>query len=556
MRTAAKRLPWLLVVCAVSAAAGSERPTLVAKWSRYEASFESSKTYANPVQEAGLRVTFRSPGGTMHPVGGFWDGGRHWKVRFAPNEIGEWSYQTACSDAQNRGLHGRAGRFICTAPAGRTRFEQHGPVRVSRDDRYLEHEDGTPFFWLGDTAWNGPLLSTEADWDVYVRERVRQQFTAVQWVTTQWRAAPEGNREHQLAFTGREKIVVQPEFFRRLDARAETLHHAGLLNVPVLLWAFNGGSNPQINPGVSLPDDQAILLARYLVARWQDQAVVWILNGDGDYRGPKAERWKKIGRGVFGDIAHAPVTLHPGGRMWVMEEFRDEPWLGLCGYQSGHNETEDNLKWIFSGPPAKDWKNEPHRPCLSLEAPYENHGQGGDKRISSLGVRRAHYWSLLNAPTAGVTYGGHGVWGWDDGTTTPTDHPKTGVPLPWRKALVMPAAGQMAHLAAFFNSIDFWRLRPAPEMVANQPGNLLPRKFIAAARTEQGDLAVCYVPEDRMVELRQDQLPRNFAASWFNPRTGGKGPVVAILTERTVKFATPAEGDWLLLLKGANPAER
>ena len=106
----------------------------------------------------------------------------------------------------------------------------------------------------------------------------------------------------------------------------EALDHAGLLSVPVMLWAINGGASPQVNPGVSLPDDQAILLARYMLARWGANNVFWILAGDGDYRGPSAQKWRKIGRAVFGDVPHAPVTMHPGGMQWVWEEFKDEPW--------------------------------------------------------------------------------------------------------------------------------------------------------------------------------------------------------------------------------------
>ncbi len=29
----------------------------------------------------------------------------------------------------------------------------HGKLNVSDNKRFLVHEDGTPFFWLGDTAW-------------------------------------------------------------------------------------------------------------------------------------------------------------------------------------------------------------------------------------------------------------------------------------------------------------------------------------------------------------------------------------------------------------------
>lgn len=30
---------------------------------------------------------------------------------------------------------------------------QHGPLEVSANHRFLQHKDGTPFFWLGETAW-------------------------------------------------------------------------------------------------------------------------------------------------------------------------------------------------------------------------------------------------------------------------------------------------------------------------------------------------------------------------------------------------------------------
>ncbi len=29
----------------------------------------------------------------------------------------------------------------------------HGPLKVSDNNRFLVHTDGTPFFYLGDTAW-------------------------------------------------------------------------------------------------------------------------------------------------------------------------------------------------------------------------------------------------------------------------------------------------------------------------------------------------------------------------------------------------------------------
>lgn len=526
-----------------------ETTSEVARWSPFEATFTSAGQIANPLNDLELQVTFTAPSRQTQTVRGFWDGGTTWRVRFAPHEIGDWTYETRVTEGSDSGLHGRTGRFRVVAAKGGNRFERHGPVRVAQNRRFLEHADGTPFFWLADTGWNAALHSTPDEWQHYIAVRARQRFTAVQWVTTQWRAAPTGDRLNELAFTGTDRIAVNPAFFQRLDAKVAAMDRAGLLNVPVLLWAIGGGTNPAINPGFSLPEDQAIRLAQYMVARWQAYDVVWILPGDGDYRGERAEKWKRIGRAVFGAAPHAPVVLHPGGMHWVLREFQNESWLDIHGYQSGHGDDDKTLRWMTGGPPSKEWTIEPHRPFINLEPPYEHHlAYQSRKPIAPETVRRAVYWSLLNAPTAGVTYGGHGVWGWDDGTKTPADHPNTGIPLPWRKALVMPGAEHMAHVASLFTSIDFWRLRPAPEVLASQAAPDVPSQFIAAAMSESRDLLVAYTPAQRSIELHADRVPQG-QPNWHNPRTGARTKANPIRANAVVRFETPSEGDWVLLIK-------
>jgi hypothetical protein len=543
-------LVFCLPIIFLTGAAAVAEAASVTRYARFEQTLESTATYGNALQEATLTATFTAPDGQKFKIPGFWDGGAVWKLRFAPDQTGSWSYETICSDASNKGLHQQKGTFTVTAAAGTERFAAHGPIRVAHDGRYFEHVDGTPYFWMADTAWNGPLLSTDADWRHYLHERKAQKFTAVQFVATQFRAAPEGDVNKLPAYAGKEKITINPAFFQRLDQRVEAMNQSGLLAVPVLLWAIGSGANPAVNPGHSLPDDQAILLARYMVARWGGNAVAWLLGGDGDYRGPKAERWRKIGRAVFGDIHHAPVSMHPGGMHWVWKEFIEEKWYGYVGYQSGHGDDDKTWKWINEGPLTEDWAKLPHKPIVNLEPPYENHVAYQSKKPHTAGsVRRAMYWSLLGAPTAGITYGGHGVWGWDDGKTEPTDHAGTGVPLPWKQALTMPAAKEMAHLSEFFQSIDFWRLRPAPVAIVNQPGTQSAGRFIAAAKSDKRDLLVIYAPEDRTIEVKLDLMPESPNVTWVNPRTGERSPAVAVVTTSTCQFPTPAEGDWILFMK-------
>lgn len=529
----------------------TKQSRVIPQWRRFEQRFTSSAAYARPFQDVQLTARFTSPSGRKILVEGFWDGGDTWAVRFAPAETGVWTYTTSCSNGSDSGLNGQTGSFTCGQPEGTTCFEQHGPLQLSADRRYLVHADGTPFFWLADTCWNGPLRSTPDEWEHYLSVRTRQQFTAVQWVATQWLAAPDGDIDGQLPYSGSEQIDVNPAFFQRLDHKIERMNAVGLLSVPVMLWAATW-SSPEINatnPGFALPEDQAIKLARYMLARWSAYFTVWLLPGDGHYDGEVAERWKHIGRAVFGDTPHAPVGLHPGGLHWPYAAFYGETWLDMIGYQSGHSDSERTFSWLVSGPPAADWHQSPPRPFINLEPCYENHVGGPDDfRHDDLAVRRALYWSLLVAPTAGVTYGGHGVWGWDDGSAPSVNHPNTGLPQPWQKALLLPAAEQICHARALFESIEWRQLRPAPELLAAQPGDSNPRSYTAAARSSAGDAVVIYIPESGCVEVDMTSLSDDLSAVWFDPRSGQRQSALLNGRSNPRRFEAPAPGDWILLL--------
>jgi hypothetical protein len=163
-------------------------------------------------------------------------------------------------------------------------------------------------------------------------------------------------------------------------------------------------------------------------------------------------------------------------------------------------------------------------------------------------VRRANYWSLLVSPPAGVTYGGHGVWGWDDGSGPPVAHASTGTPRPWQEALHLPGAQQMAHLARVFTSLPWWQLLPAPEILQEQPGATDVRLTVTAARDPGGRVALLYLPAGGDVRLDTRPLAAGLAATWIDPRSGGEtaaGPV----PQGTVTLTAPDGEDWVLVLR-------
>lgn len=539
-------LPAAMCLTCTSPAPAPEVP----RWTRFELDLTSSGLFEHPLQEVEVRVEFTSPAGTRHTVLAFWDGERSWKARFSPGEVGQWSYRTS-SDPFDPGLAGITGGFQCVPYSGSNPVFLRGPIQVSKNRLHLVDSAGTPFFWMADTAWNGPLRASAADWQTYLEDRRNKEFTVIQFVTTQWRAA-ETDEQRQVAFSGSRTLQVHPDFYRRLDQRVDAINEAGLVAAPVLLWALPG-DRPGWSPGVDLPEDQLILLARYSVARYGAHRVVWILSGDGDYRGERAEKWIRIGRAVFGNGtvgADRLVTMHPMGRHWVADEFRQEDWYGFVGYQSGHGDSEDALRWLVQGPPALQWNQPPLLPVINLEPNYEGHVGYTHKRvIDAHAVRRAAYWSLLVTPPAGVSYGAHGIWSWNLEKGTPLHHPGSGEALPWYEALQLPGSAQMHSLARLFTSLEWWRLRPAPELLASQPGEEDPRHFVPAALSESGRWALLYLPERLSLSLNLEWLPDTSTVRWFNPRTGeweqDKAPAgVRLGPPKT--FTPPSDGDWIL----------
>ena len=530
---------WLLLAAAVSAAAA---PSDVLRYGRFEQALTAPRDFANPLREQVL-VEFSGPGGVRDLTAAFWDGGRTWRVRYSPERTGAWRWRVA-----GAGFQPPSGSFRATAYKGSNPLYLHGAPRLSPDRRYFVHADGKPWFWLACTGWNSALLSTDAEWERYLADRNAKKFTAIQFVTTQWRA---GRKDElgQVAFTGVEEIRVNPEFFRRLDRRFDTLNDRGLVAAAVVLWAFTSKDNE--SPGEALPVDQAALLAGYITARYGAHHVMWLLGGDGDYRGAKAERWKTIGRAAFPEgRPRRPVTLHPRGTQEPWPPLKDEPWVDFFMYQSGQGSDVKKWRWNATRGPAVDWKLEPPHPVVDGEPNYEAHiSYHSKKATTDADVRRAVYYSLLAAPPAGVTYGAHGIWYWARERAVPLDHPRSGEADPWHVCLDYPGSRQMRVLREIFDSVEWWRLRPDRSLLAEDPEGEDFRSYMMPARSADGKFALIYLPANPSVKLNLSGFKGRVTATWIDPRQGRRRDAIPLKSAAPVELKTPDESDWLLLLR-------
>lgn len=518
------------------AAANPDPP--VHQWQRWEHVLTSGKAYTNAYAEVVLRVTYTGPDGRSIRSFGFWDGGATFRVRCAFPAAGLWKWETDCSDRDNRGLHGQSGSVEVQPYAGANPIYRRGFLKVSDNRRYLAFADGTPFFWLGDTAWSVPHRASQEEWEEYLADRHAKRFTVIQIAAApDW--AGERDRQGERAFADKSCDPWNPAYWQHFERKVQRANERGFAVMMVGL----------MEPVHRYPQPaKACLFARNIIARLFGNMVIFSPSFDSEVL-PLAH---EVGRAAKEATSVHLITQHPG-TPWnqptptFSDVYYDQPYLDFVGLQTGHN--AGHLDWCTRN--AIHWnlhlyRHEPHKPIINLEAMYDARGSNGWRAVDA----RSHGWLSLLSGAAGYTYGagdmppkvpqGSGaIWKW---VLDPEKYDY------WRKALQWESSTQMKHLHDFFGNLEWWRLEPAHPLIRNQPGEITRRMVLA--RATRGDFAVAYLPGNAAIEIDVAGFPSALKARWFDPVGGTFTPVAGrVANEGTHRFAVPGEQDWVLLLE-------
>jgi hypothetical protein len=324
-----------------------------------------------------------------------------------------------------------------------------------------------------------------------------------------------------------------------------------LVAAPVLLWALPVGEGREFSPGYYLPENEAILLAKYMVARFGGNQVIWILGGDGRYINEYEQRWKRIGREVFGGYHPGVVAQHPHGSSWIGEDYKDEHWLDIVGYQSSHNNGEWVVNWINKGPMAQTWQDLPPKPIINLEPNYEEI----HFRITAEDVRNASYWSIFATPPSGITYGANGIWPWiqrEGELIENHGNPGGRGPSTWAKSIEFPGSLQIGYLSAFIQQFDWWALKPTPQLLVEQPGEEVFNHFISIVADDYLNTILIYTPIQQEIKLRIPS-PTQYRVRWFDPVKNDYLESATIASKDNMVLIPPTQQDFILILEKIEP---
>lgn len=429
-------------------------------------------------------------------------------------------------------------------------------LKVSENRRFLVQENGAPFFYLGDTAWELFHRLNGEEAERYLKDRAAKGFTVVQAVVL---AELDGLRVPNAA--GHRPLhhddPLQPdeEYFRHVDWIVDRAAELGLYIGMLPTWGDKWNQNRGAGPEVFTPRN-AGPYGKWLGQRYRDRSVIWIVGGD---RRVENDTHREIVRAMAlglreGDGGAHLITFHPPGAAGSSQWFHAEPWLDFNMRQNGH-QAEHTGRYDAT---LADYHLTPTRPVLDGEPIYEDHPVSF--KAAELGhstaadVRRTLYWDLFSG-ACGHTYGHHSVWQmWQPGRP-PINNPL----MPWHEALDQPGAAQMQHGRRLLESRPFLTRIPDDSiLVTDRVPTSVPgagRYRFAATRDEAGRYVMVYVPVGRRFSVHMDKITGSrVKAWWFNPRTGQATPLGEFPNTGTREFLSPDPGellDWVLVLDDA-----
>lgn len=544
---------WLLLYSAT----GQLLPSINAiQFQTTELRLVSATKYTQPVKDVIITCECTHENGQRLIVQGFWNGGTDYRVRITPPLTGTWTYRITATDTSNAGIHNIRGTLAVKLYQGDNILYKKGFIKVSTNKRYLTYSDGTPFFWLGDTAWEIARKSRSEQARRYISDRKQKKFSVVQVVPMSHQELSKGfgviNRNGEPYFLDNDYAKPNPRYFDYVDTLVQTMNDSGLVAVLTPLWAYFTEYHPSQYAPERLNREQALTIARYIGSRYAGAHVMWIVAGDNAYEtSAQKEFWTTFARTLkTADGGQHLATVHPRGYGSSYEYFDNTTdWLDFNMYQSSHV-AEGDYTWQAGG---TGYALMPAKPIVDGEPCYEDiydrlwePGDTSDvasQRIRPDQTRQACYEAILSGAIVGITYGANGVWQWHTPEQPGSHHPRAFVDSAWK----FPGSSQMTVLKDWLTRLGWYTFVPQTSRVIKFEAET---NHIAVAQAADSML-VAYLPVNtksltlNILGIRSD---KGLTASWISPTSGTIALQTSVELSDRRTLITPNSGDWLLII--------
>jgi hypothetical protein len=426
---------------------------------------------------------------------------------------------------------------------------KHGKLKVSENKRFLQFEDGTPFFYLGDTGWELFHRLNKAESEKYLENRREKGFTVIQAVAL---AELDGlntpNAEGNKPLTDNDPLKPNEAYFQHVDWVIKKAQEKGIFIGLLPTWGDKVDKQWGVGP-VIFNKDNAFKYGQWIGNRYKDYAnIIWKNGGDRNGGGDNLAIWEALGQGIKSVDKNHLMTFHPWGERSSSEWFHNSDWLDFNMMQTGHGQRSYA---IYKRMMIKDYELKPVKPTFDGEPRYEDHPVNWKPEImgwfDDADIRQAMYWGIFSGGF-GNTYGCHPVWQ----MKTPNKQPIGLVRNNWDDVLDLPGAWDLIHARRLMESRPFFSRIPDQSLIATQ---YFPETDYVVATRGEG-YAFVYFPTGWAADIVLDKVgAKEINVSWYNPRNG-ETKFVEKIPGQGIKNFKPLTGgrgnDWILMLDDAS----
>lgn len=423
-------------------------------------------------------------------------------------------------------------------------------LKISSDKRHLIKKDGSPFFWLGDTAWELFHRSNKEEAKTYLQNRAAKGFTVIQAVVL---AELDGlntpNAYGNKPLINNDPAQPDEAYFKHVDFIVDEAEKLGLIIAMLPTWGDKWNKKWGIGPEIFTPAN-AKIYGEWLGRRYKNKPIVWVMGGDRDPEEPEdyaiirnmAEGLKK------GDNGNHLFTYHPQGGQSSFNFFDNDKWIDIDMSQTGHAVAAPNYKFNIK---ARSLSNP--RPHIDGEPRYEDHPNQFNPAekgwMDDFDTRVAAYWNMLSGG-AGHTYGNHNIWQMYTEKRQPITFARTN----WIIAINHPGAYQVGWMRKMFEKRNWQLLEPDQEVIADE--NPEGGAYKVASVSRDKDFMVIYIPYGTKTSVNTSVITgKRLAAWWFNPRDGRTIAMSPFDNPGKKEFTPSSMGrgsDWVLIIDDAS----
>lgn len=416
---------------------------------------------------------------------------------------------------------------------------KNGKLVVSEEGRYLKHENGVPFFWLGETGWLMPQRLNRDEVSYYLNKCKDAGYNMVQVLN----GVPSMNIYGQYSMTdgfnfkdiNRKGIYG---YWDHMDYIIKSAASRGIYIGMVCIWGT------PVEQGL-MNEKEAVAYGKFLAERYKDEPnIIWMIGGD--IRGDnKTEVWDALANSIRSiDKGHL-MTFHPRGRTTSATWFNDREWLDFNMFQSGHrrygqrngdgdypieeNTEEDNWRFVEASQ-AKT----PLKPVIDDEPIYEDIPQGlhdpNETRWNQHDVRRYAYWSVF-AGSFGHSYGHNDIMQFirpGYGASFGADGRKKA----WWDALEDPGFNQMKYLKNLMLTFPFFERMPDQSVIAGTNGE----RYDRAIATRGNDYLLVYNYSGRPMQIDLSKISGAKKNAWWYSAKDGKLEYIGEFDSKVTSF--------------------